>query len=654
MMVAPTTRSVRSLLFHNRPDTRIERATVLTLPASLENDNTLLVAILALAQQVARFLEVEPAVPIAEAARMHRVSRPYVYDLAARIVAALEPLATATSGRPPTPPSPSPEPRHEDLLFTNEVLRFRLDHPGAVSMGDTGHRSYAPAFRRFVLELADRWPTGRTREDLARALDVPLDTLNDWIEQDRKGLTPPVPEPRTVSVPMDASQIVVEVADLFARWQGGVRDFLREARRRFPRLRPGQVIRILRIIGPIPSGRRSTTPRYRGSTETRSPGAILVTDGKTLDIELTGTGTRTTRDWQAIVDQATGCHTGLAIRPHEDARGVREVFSQSLGFLNRKRPDGLLHDNKPPYSDAELRDFVSPTLMIPATPGRGQNKAILEGTFGNFEKQVGTIRLDDTNPQSLVTSATHEVIRAWTAGVNHTPHADLGGKSRERVLRESRPGPSQAARDARFVQQLKERHENPPRPPILAASRALIDDAFTRWNFAAKDTKDAVGELRRYLSTFSPEAIRRAVAVFASQQEQEPKRIQPDFAHRYFTRLVQNCRTEVDLEFQAGELLALNRRCAQVWTDAQEADLAAMRKQIRDPGELAERIAERAAQAGLPVESAFWDPVLCETLRAAPQLTERVRRFLVRLYEAPAERRLSLIDQVCAVEVGLN
>lgn len=142
MMVAPTMRSVRSLLLWQRPTTRFERATITTLPASLENDNTLLVAILALAQQVARFLEVEPSVPITEAARMHQVSRPYVYDLVARIGAALEPLAMATSGRPPHPPSTAPEPRHEDLVFTNEVLRFRLDHPGALSMGDTGHRSY--------------------------------------------------------------------------------------------------------------------------------------------------------------------------------------------------------------------------------------------------------------------------------------------------------------------------------------------------------------------------------------------------------------------------------------------------------------------------------------------------------------------------------
>jgi hypothetical protein len=620
----------------------------LTLPAALQDDNTLLIATLALAQQIARFLEVDPRAPIAEIARKHRVSRPYVYELVERILLALERLASAAPGRSPRTPVPSQNPRVDDLAFTNEVLRFRLDHPGAASMGETGHRSYAPVFRRFVLGLVDRWPTERSREDLARALDVPLDTLNDWIEQDRKHLTPPVPDRPAVSVPQDASPTVVEVADLFARWHGSLRDFLREARRRL-RLTPGQVVRVLRLLGLVPTRRRTPPPRYRGSTHRLHPGAMLVTDGKTLDIELTASGTRVTRDWQAVVDQTTGCHTGLAIRAHEDARGVEQAFSHSVTFMAGKRPEGLLHDGKPPYQDAHLREHVSPTLMVPASPGRGENKAILEGTFGRFEQQVGTIRLDDTNRDSLVTSATHEVVRAWSSAVNHAPHPDLDGKSRAQVFHAACPGRDQAARDARFLRKLKERHENPPRAPVQAASRALVDDAFDRWGFSDKDPDRA---LRRYLSGHSPAALRRAIAVFASRKARN--RVGAPHAHRYFTRLVQTSQEEVDLELEAVELLALNRRCAQVWTAHQEADLATMREQIRDPHPLALAIAERAADAGLPVETAFWDPVLRELLRGAPALLEPVRGFLVRLYEAPVERRRSLLDQLASLEVGLN
>lgn len=647
-MVALTTRIVRSMSINQRPSFRFERAAVLTLSAALEDDSTLLVAILALGQQVARFLEVEPSVPIADVARKHRVSRPYVYDLVTRIVAALEPLAEATCGRPTRPLVPPSEPRHDDLVFANEALRFRLAHPGAVSMRETGHRTYAPVFRRFILGLVDRWPADRPREDLARAVDVPLDTLNDWIELEQKGLTPPVPDRPAISVPRDASQAVVDIADLFARWHGSLRDFLREASGRF-RLHPGQIVRVLRLLRLVPVRRPAPLPRFRGSTEALHPGALLVTDGKTLDIDLTASGTRDTRTWQAVVDQTTACHTGSAIRTHEDAQGVAQAFSQSLGFMGGHHPVGVLHDGKPVYQDADLREHLAPTLLVPATPARGQNKAILEGAFGRFEQQVGTIRLDDTDRDSLITSAVREVVRAWTSAVNHTPHADLDGKSRAQALHDACPSPEQADRDARFIRRLKQRHENPPRPPVLAASRALVDDAFERWDFSAKDPD---GALRRYLSTFSPDALRRAMAVFASRRAL--KRIRPAFAHRYFTRLVQSFQDEVELELQAVELLALNRRCAQVWTAAEQADLVAMREQLRDPIELAQRIAERAALAGLPVETAFWDPILRDQLRAAPELLEPVRRFLIRLFEAPVDRRLSLLDQLAAMEVGLN
>ena len=55
--------------------------------------------------------------------------------------------------------------------------------------------------------------------------------------------------------------------------------------------------------------------------------------------------------------------------------------------------------------------------MIPATPGRGENKAGIEGEFGKFEQAVGTIYLDDSSGDRLKKSAVGEVLRAYTAGL---------------------------------------------------------------------------------------------------------------------------------------------------------------------------------------------------------------------------------------------
>jgi len=138
-----------------------------------------------------------------------------------------------------------------------------------------------------------------------------------------------------------------------------------------------------------------------------------------------------------MVDQTTACDTASVVTNEECAAGVAEAFRTSLISLGGVAPEGLLHDNKPCHDDQQLRRYVHEhgTTMIPATPSRPENKAILEGAFGLFEQRVGTIRLDDTSPRTLLTSAVEEVLRAYTAATNSVPRIGLDGASRLQVLR---------------------------------------------------------------------------------------------------------------------------------------------------------------------------------------------------------------------------
>jgi len=138
-----------------------------------------------------------------------------------------------------------------------------------------------------------------------------------------------------------------------------------------------------------------------------------------------------------MVDQTTACDTASVVTNEECAAGVAEAFRTSLISLGGVAPEGLLHDNKPCHDDQQLRRYVHEhgTTMIPATPDRPENKAILEGAFGLFEQRVGTIRLDDTSPRTLLTSAVEEVLRAYTAATNSVPRIGLDGASRLQVLR---------------------------------------------------------------------------------------------------------------------------------------------------------------------------------------------------------------------------
>ncbi len=58
--------------------------------------------------------------------------------------------------------------------------------------------------------------------------------------------------------------------------------------------------------------------------------------------------------------------------------------------------------------------------MLPTTPARPENKAVVEGEFGKFEQAVGSLHLDDSSPENLKQSAVSEIIRAYSAGINRS------------------------------------------------------------------------------------------------------------------------------------------------------------------------------------------------------------------------------------------
>ncbi|MCP4717774.1 MAG: hypothetical protein GY868_21830, partial [Deltaproteobacteria bacterium] len=181
-----------------------------------------------------------------------------------------------------------------------------------------------------------------------------------------------------------------------------------------------------------------------------------------------------------MVDQATACHTAVVVTETECADGVRDAFESSCAFVGRA-PQALIHDNKPIHDDQRLREQIEKTTtMIPATAQRPENKAVIEGEFGKYEQAVGTIYLDDSSKNELTRSAVGEILRAYTAGVNHAGRAEFYGKSRQQVLRATCPDPD---KDRKFIEQLHSEHTATRRVDVLPtrpASRIILDEGFRR------------------------------------------------------------------------------------------------------------------------------------------------------------------------------
>jgi hypothetical protein len=619
----------------------------MTLQEQLQKDKLTIIAMQALLCDCAEEGAIVLKDSLSEICRQAGVNRTQVYERKAQLWNALAEFELAGPGRPvKTEPPPVADEMPASYRLREQVLRYRLDHPGAVVVHRSGNTSYSDGFRRWVLDLADTWE--ETRESFCLWAEIPHPTLITWQRRDR--VQPYVPS-LVRAVPPLANSATTEcrtIVEDYAIWEGSLRDFLRYEAQRL-HLAAHAIRRVLAITGMVAS-KPHRTPRYRGSTERQRPGDILVTDGKELTVISSASGEIDHYNWQGIVDQATACHTAVVITDHECAEGVREAYEGSCTFLGRV-PQALLHDNKPIHDEKSLRKAIEPrSHMIAATPARPQNKAVIEGEFGKYEQAVGALHLDDSSIENLKRSAVSEAIRAYTAGINQAGRAEFRGRSRKQVLRESCPDPQA---DLTFLEQLRARHNHQGRSdplPSQALARQVLDAGFARFELESLDEQ---GKLRAWLiSRFTPAAIRQGLALFGS--ERAKGRLKNKMAHRYLVKLIQSRQEELDLQEQEHCLLVFAEVERKAWLQELEQDYDLLKTECNQAVELehdlAFRLSEKSVFGGLPLARAFWEGKLKALLAAQCRRYEAVRRHIRRLYEAPGNDRLNLISRIIGWE----
>ena len=413
--------------------------------------------------------------PLAAICEGAGVNRTQVYERKKQIEDILETIELVGPGRPQNRIAQDPHAEEQQRWQLREkILRYRLDHPGAVVTHESGYTTYSDGCIRFLLDLLEEWQG--SIEGFCQEAEVPYQTLRSWGKKDQSTPYTRHHDRQCPDMPATASEDFRQVVEDFTTWEGSIRDFFKHESARM-HLSPSSIRRVLVICGMLPV-KSQKGPRYRGSTELCEPGNVLVTDGKEVEVIFTGTGEIGSYNWQGIVDQATVCHTGVVLTDTECAEGVRDAFDESCEFLGRS-PQALLHDKKPIHSDQNLRDHVEQTtLMIPATLNRPENKAVIEGEFGKFEQAVGTIYLNDESEEALKKSAVHEIIRAYTSGINHAGRVELDGKSRQQVLQKACPDPD---KDRKFIERLHSDHTKTPRVDMLPThnvSLTLLNEGF--------------------------------------------------------------------------------------------------------------------------------------------------------------------------------
>ena len=598
-----------------------------------------------MAEKAALFLEGT----VSDICKLAGVNRTQVYEKKAQLTKAFEKVELPEPGRSPVKADPVSGQDNAGWALQVTVLQYRLSSSGAVVRHPGGRTGYSPGFRRTILDLFDDW-TG-SQERFCELVEVPYPTLETWKSRDANQSYAPVPARSIPELGLKASDVARMIIEDYAVWQGSLRDFFHHEPGRV-NLPPNQIRRVL-IISKMISLKNRKSPRYRGSTQSVQPGTILVTDGKAVSVHLTASGETKDYNWQGMVDQTTACHTAAVVTETENAQGVLRAYEESIRFLGRK-PEAMVHDNKPIHEDRLLRETIEPaTTMIPATPRRPENKAVIEGEFGKFEQAVGQIDLDDSSTESLAKSAIEEIIRAYTAGINHAGRYEFEGLSRLQVLRRACPDPE---KDKAFLEYLKGRQDGFKKPdqlPTMGVARQILDKGFADFDLGPLDPK---GSLRTWLSSrYTPEAIRQGLSIFGT--ERAKGRLHSNTAHRYLVKVIQNCQDEIDLRQQEDQL----RKYAEIERQGllrelnREYELLKAECEGRSgpANDLAFQLSEKAVFGSMILQRSFWEAKLKKLLMERKGRIASVIRHIRRLFEAHWNDRFQLINHLISWNIGL-
>ena len=478
----------------------------------------------------ARSLSAPHGVPqpsVGEILRRTGATRSRAYEIKDALEAVLPTLARPP-GRPRVEPAPGPANGSELVGIAVEMIQFMKRNPGCVQGG--ARDRYADCFRRFVLELRERHADVAAAE-FAAAIDLPLGTLEDWLrsppiaEPSIAGTTAPCGPSVTDSVPdpvhttkHDARQAQIEtVLAAWRAWRGSFGAFCAYVRRdHHLELGPTLIASILFEYGlRVPArrdGRSRDDEALRNSFEIFFPGAQWVGDGKQLAIVIDGKTFH--KNLELVVDAASDAAVGISVRDEEDSAAVVQAFTQGVATTGGT-PIALLLDNRPSNHTPEVDAALDDTLRIRATPGRAQNKAHVEGSFGLFAQKVPPIELDTCDPDALATSVADLVATTFFRALNRAPRRDRAGKTRaelyeDPVTPEQYEAASTALRARLHKQELARQTRAARRDPVIAA---LLDDAFARLSLL-----DPERHVRDAIACYPHDAIVDAIAIFSGKR----------------------------------------------------------------------------------------------------------------------------------------
>lgn len=565
--------------------------------------------------------------------------RSQAYALLPRLREAAAALV-APAGRPPSASALPIDPADAATVTVLRVVRdFLMAHPGAVA-GSGPRRRYSDEFRRLVVGLVAPGAVAEslTIDQLADATGVSLGTLKDWL---RRPVEAPTEEPAVSPAFESARPDIATILALWPSWEGSFKDFCRmlrdDQRLKVGDTFVGNVLQAAGLRSRKPRG-RNDAPWSRGTWRTLFPGAQWLGDGTTIALCLEG-------EWhvfnvEVVSDPATNATVGVHVSDAEDAESILAAFEQGE-MTTGERPLAMTLDNKAPNHCPAVIEGIAPTELLRATPGRGQAKAPLEGSFGLFRQTAPPLVVRGRTPRERARSFLELLFVTWAWARNGKPRARLRGRSPAQAYGQDRPTDEQVADAKEHLAELRRREEAARQTRAQKADpvrRELLEGALVELGIP-DPKRHLAGSLARY----GMDAILRAIAVFRARLERGtlPPDAEPG---RYFAGIARNLDTQLDLERMAEHLLDIRLR-------HRDLTLASLEQELRElpaPNpDKARAAVDRALAADASIDFRFWVRAAASALAAMADAVTHYRHLVHRVaasFATDRDRRAGLID----------
>lgn len=619
----------------------------------------------------------------------------------------LQETLPAVAGAPRSPACEAPVEKVPSWVpVQTACYEYVSSHPGAVEVHPQ-RRGYSPEFRRFVVELTGPGglAEGLTGVELSRATGVPEGSLKGWLyprwpqkgdtpqsappaqeESDRasgpaeESPSPPAqemvdsasepaegpPTPSAEPSPSSEQRTEGDVSDtvrdvhlqaicsLYLGWQGTFQGFCEmvrnEHRLSYSNFFIGQFLQAvgLRVRKPRKAG---SSPLSRESFAFYFPGAQWFGDGTSIAVHF----------WdqvfvfnvEAFLDGASNALVGLDISDAEDEEALRKAYEAGVETAGSP-PLAVTLDGRPSNHTPGAAEAMEGTIVLRATPGRGEAKAPIEGTFGLFQQALSPLVLAGQTLREIARSYLEAVLWAWAMGRNGRPRRRLGQKSPAEAYQEASPTPEETARALKGFRELRRRQEKARRTREARRDQVrlrLLTEGLAELGIPDPDRRVAVR-----LAYYSREAIAYGLALYRTKRDQGTVPEGADPA-RYLGGIIRN-------DHEKRELLSLSEHLLEQRIRLRDISLEPLvRREERLRAELSPCARTQAfVQAGLAaafdIDFRFWTRAAATALSDLPPVERSgIYRHLCRCiaadFKTDRERRAILVDRLAEAAVSL-